>query len=109
VQCNASRAVAGKRFVPESGITVVLDPRAQNRHLGGTDVPYTTGIDWSQKTIPVPMASAPHTNSSVERLKRGARTLRDFFPFDSSAEKATVVWAGLPQLFAGRRPFARHR
>ncbi|MEO8369224.1 MAG: L-threonine 3-dehydrogenase [Candidatus Solibacter sp.] len=85
--------------VPEIGINDVLI-RVLKTGICGTDVHIYKWDEWSQKTIPVPMAIG---HEFVGRIESVGSNVSDFFPGDIVSGEGHVVCGRCRNCFAGRR------
>src|SRR5512133_3309313 len=84
---------------PEIGINDVLI-RVLKTGICGTDVHIFKWDEWSQKTIPVPMAIG---HEFVGRIEAVGSNVADFFPGDIVSGEGHVVCGRCRNCFAGRR------
>ena len=85
--------------IPEIGINDVLI-RVLKTGICGTDVHIYKWDEWSQKTIPVPMAIG---HEFVGRIEAVGSNVADFFPGDVVSGEGHVVCGRCRNCFAGRR------
>src|SRR5437764_1330351 len=89
---------------PSIGINDVLI-RVLKTGICGTDVHIYKWDDWSQKTIPVPMAIG---HEFVGRIEAVGLNGADFFPGDIVSGEGHVVCGRCRNCFAGRRHLCAH-